>query len=297
MVEFSMTNHFQVRLPNWPPQRLVRESVYAWDLRHLDEPELDAATSSWPLVRGAILAFLRHLHSDFDERLRVRCEHDPKFRDELAAQIAAQAFRRYPWLGKDDPRPFPESEEDSVSLPFDELAKELADLHTRRDHLVSAIRDLRRQGNHSKEIAQLSTTLKETQHDIDWCYGFLSKPKILPEEGKTRLFVRTHPKKDGIDPGYIFYSGKEVTQNRIVYLGFRCPRCGVSVTRWKQIIPLGQGYRCIIFACHCTTCAVHTPGGVGRVEPMTAKHWARFCQRISRFPSAPLGSSRSAGSG
>jgi predicted RNA-binding Zn-ribbon protein involved in translation (DUF1610 family) len=114
---------------------------------------------------------------------------------------------------------------------------------------------------------------------MDHCYDFLSTPKILSEEGKTRSFVRIHPKKDGIEPHHHFYSGKEVASNRIEYIGFRCPRCGASVARWKQIVPMGQGYRCGTYGCHCITCAVHTPGGRGRVAPMTAEHWARMTTR------------------
>jgi predicted RNA-binding Zn-ribbon protein involved in translation (DUF1610 family) len=238
---------------------------------------LDAETSPWPLVRGSVLAFLRHDLSDYDERLRRRCERDPKFRDELAAEVAAQAFRKYPWL-RDDPRPFPDfekSEKESV-LPFDEISKELADLYTLRDHLLSAIRDLRRQGNHSEEIAQLQTELRKIQHDINCAYDFLSAPKTMPEQGKTRSFVTVHPKEEGVEPRYHFYSGKELTPNRIQFIGFRCPQCGVPVARWKQIVAFGQGYRCVIYACHHLTCAIHTPGGPSRLKAMTLEDWVGF---------------------
>jgi predicted RNA-binding Zn-ribbon protein involved in translation (DUF1610 family) len=272
-----VTNNFHFRLPDWPPQRLVREAVLAWNLRHLSQDKLDVETSPWPLVRGAILAFLRHLHSDYDERLRVRCERDPKFRDDLAAQVAAAAYQSYLWLGKDDPRPFPESEQDSMTLPFDVISKSLSNSCTIRDQTISAIRDLKRQGNHKHEIAALENGLQKNNRDIERQYSFLSSPKILPEQGKTRYFLQVH-KQDDVDPHYHFCSNKEVTPNRIEYIGFRCPRCGVSVARWKQIVPLGQGYRCVTFACHCLTVAVHTPGGIGRIEPMSAENWARYCQ-------------------
>jgi hypothetical protein len=98
-----MSDNFNFRLPDWSPQRLAREAVCAWGFRHLGEEELRTETSPWPLVRGAILALLRHRLSDYDQQLRLRCEHDPKFRDELVVQVAAAAFRKYPWLGKEDP--------------------------------------------------------------------------------------------------------------------------------------------------------------------------------------------------
>jgi hypothetical protein len=265
--------HF--RLPDWSPHRLVKEAVCAWGFRHLREAPVDYATTPWPEVRQMIFAYLRHNHSDFDERLRVRCEHDPKFRDEMAAQVAAAAFRQYPWL-RDDPRPFPESE-DSILL-FDGLSRELADLHTLRDHLERAIRDLRRQGGRSDEIADLESELAEVRRDIDARYGFLS-PKALPEEGMTRVVVLTHLKREGVDPSYKFFSDKPVTPNRIEYVGFRCPRCNVSVARWKQIVSMGQGWRGVIFSCHCLTASIHTPGGCGRIQPMTVEEWTRYGER------------------
>jgi hypothetical protein len=160
-----MTDAFRFHLPDWPPSRLSQEAVIAWSFRHLDEDKLDAESSPWPLIRGAILGLLRHRLSNFDERLRRRCEYDPAFRDDLAAQVAAAAYRKYPWLGKDDPRPFPET--DSVVLPFDALARQLADMHTLREHLVSAMRDLKRQGNHKGQIALLQAEIAKTQADIE----------------------------------------------------------------------------------------------------------------------------------
>jgi hypothetical protein len=121
-------------------------------------------TSPWPLVRNAVLSFLRHSQSQYDERLRTRAERDQEFRDALASQVSAAAYKKYPWL-RDDPRPFPESEVESP-LPFDSLEKELAHLHSLRDQLVSAISDLKRQGNHRDQIAALEAVLEETRHDI-----------------------------------------------------------------------------------------------------------------------------------
>jgi len=271
-----MPEDFHFRLPSWSPERLVKESVCAWGFRHLSEVPIDYETAPWPQVLGMILAYLRHTLTDFDERLRTRYEHDPKFRDEMAAQVAAAAFRQYPWL-QDDPRPFPEAE--NSTLPLDELSRELADLHTLRDHLERAIRDLRRQGGRSDEITDLESELAETRRDIDACYGFLSAPKTLPEEGLTRAMVAAHRKIEGVDPSYHFFSDKPVTPNRIEYIGFRCPRCHVAVARWKQIVPMGQGYRCVIFSCHCLTASIYTPGGCGRIQPMTVEEWTRYCQR------------------
>jgi hypothetical protein len=270
----SRTNNFH--FPDWPPQRLAKEAVCAWGLRHLSEPPVDYAAAPWPVVRGMIFAYLRHSLTEYDEHLRTRYEHDPKFRDEMAAQVAAAAFRQYPWL-RDDPRPFPEAESEPPLL-FDTLSRELADLHTLRDHLVRAIHDLRRQGGRNDEITELEATLAETRRDIDACYKFLSSLsslKTLPEKANTRTIVMAHSRIDG----YNFFSGKPVAPNRIEYVGFCCPGCGASVARWKQIIPMGQGYRCLIFSCHCLTALIHTSGGGGRIRPMTVKYWTRYCEQ------------------
>jgi hypothetical protein len=242
-----MPNNFHFRLPDWSPERLVKEAVCAWGFRHLSEPAVDYKTAPWPQVLGMILAYLRHNLTEYDERLRTRYEHDREFRDEMAAQVAAAAFRQYPWL-RDDPRPFPEGKSEPPLL-LDTLSQELADLHTLRDHLERSIRDLRRQRGHPEDIVELEATLAETRREIDACYNFLSVPKDLPEEGATRTIVMAHSR----EADYLFFSGKSIAPNRIEYVGFRCSRCGASVARWKQIVPMGQGYRCVTYSCHCLT--------------------------------------------
>src|SRR5271169_5457094 len=54
-----MSYGFHFHLPDWPPQRLLSEAALAHNLRHLEDPLLDPETSPWPLLRRAILAFLR----------------------------------------------------------------------------------------------------------------------------------------------------------------------------------------------------------------------------------------------
>jgi hypothetical protein len=267
----SGTNN--LRFPDWPPQRLAKEAFCSWGFRHLREVSVDYETAPWPQVLGMILAYLRHNLTEYDERLRTRYEHDPKFRDEMAAQVAAAAFRQYPWL-RDDPRPFPKSASEPPLL-FDTLSQELADLHTVRDHMERAIRDLRRQGGHRDEIADLESELAETRHDIGACYDFLFAPKTLPEEGTIRTIVMAHSQI----ASYLFFSGKKIAPDRIEYVGFCCPRCGASVARWKQIVPMGQGYRCATYSCHCLTAATHTPGGCGRIKPMTVEIWTQYCEQ------------------
>jgi hypothetical protein len=276
-----MSAQFHFQLPDWPPQRLVREAVMAWGLRHLDEKELNPDDSPWPLIRGAVLAFLRHQQSDYHERLRARCEYDKEFRDTLASQIAAAAFRKYPWLGVDDPRPFQESG-DKPGLPFNEVSKSLANLHEIRDQLISAICDLQREGNHRVAIAALQIELEETRKKIDRFYRFLTAPKIRKSEtggDLTRAFLRVHaPDELG---KYVFCTSKSPSPNHLKYLGFRCPRCNASVVRLKQAIAFGQGYgRMVVQSCHCLTFAIHCPEGPGHLSPVTLEKWREYCAKI-----------------
>ena len=74
----------EIQLPNWPPRRLMTEALFAWGCRHLDEEYIACDSAPWSLIRGAVLAFLRHQMTDYNDRLRARCEHDPGYRDQLA---------------------------------------------------------------------------------------------------------------------------------------------------------------------------------------------------------------------
>ena len=86
--------------PNWPMQRLLAESCLAHNCLHpldLMNPE----TSSWQRLYPVIISFLRHQVTDYDEALQAGRGD----RDQLQAQISADAKRFYPWLPKErDPR-------------------------------------------------------------------------------------------------------------------------------------------------------------------------------------------------
>jgi hypothetical protein len=159
-----LNTHLQ--FPDWPVKRLVAEAVVAWGFRHPESDFVNYRTAPWPQVRTAIFAFLRHQLSDFDEQLRVRYERDQALRDELVRQVNEAAFRKYPWLAN-DPRPFPEFDESGLLL--DNVAKQLADLHSLRQHLSSAIRDLKRMGNQRGQIAELQEKAAKADAKIRSC--------------------------------------------------------------------------------------------------------------------------------
>jgi hypothetical protein len=58
-----------LRLPDRPPRRLAVEAVAAWRLRHLDKEYVDYELAEWPVIRGMILALLRHQLTEVDEKV------------------------------------------------------------------------------------------------------------------------------------------------------------------------------------------------------------------------------------
>ena len=269
----------EIQLPDWPPRRLVTETVLSWGFRHLDEESIDCDSAPWPVIRGMILAFLRHQLTDFDARLRARCEHDPGFRDGLAQQIEQAAYHKYPWLAA-DPRPFGPKSGDSLFL--DSMAKRLADLRGIRDQLLSAAKHLRRTGGSRDHIATLQSEAADIAKQIDGMYAFLTKPKAGSNaDGEwARSFMH---RRDGQRRKweYDFYSGElgePLPPNRIEYVGIQCPRCHAPVVRRKQFIDLGQGYnRVSVWSCHCLTYAAHQAYG-WRLAPVTFEELEEMVQ-------------------
>jgi hypothetical protein len=241
----------------------------------------------WPVIRGAVHAFLRHNLTDYDDRLRVRCEHDPVYRDQLAGQIAQAAARKYPWLDN-DPRPFPEEEEDRNSPIFDRFAKRLSDLCSLRDQMLSASRDLRRSGGEPDHVRALRGEVEEVNRQIQRMYSFLTKPKTAEEGTAGRVLAMD--RSDG-PRKYFFHSDRELPPNRIDYTGVRCPRCQASVAQRKGFVSLGQGYdRVVIWSCHCLTVGVYVIPR-RRVSPMTLEKWAKLFAEQPLTEGAHLGES------
>jgi len=266
-----MSANFHFHLPDFPPQRLLDEAALSWNLRHMDEsPLLEADTSPWPLVRGAVLAFLRHRLSAYDDRLRGEYNHE--LRDELATEIARAAYRRYPWIAKDDPRPFPEPKDDGQSQLFTELARDLARDHSTRDHLVSAIRDLKREGKLA-QVAALQTALAKIERRIGHSYRILTEPKYLHDASGSSSRGYGFPHHDEQMGHYYFLDDRAVTPNRYDYLGFYCPQCDARVVRHKQPINFGQGFKMIVHSCYCTTQAAVCPPAGRHLKPLTLTEW------------------------
>jgi hypothetical protein len=268
-----MNNNLHVHLPDWPARRLVCESLVSWGFRHLDDPYIDAAEAPWPLVRNTVLAFLRHRLTDYDDQLRARCERDEAYRDKLVGEIAQAAFLKYPWLSN-DPRPFPQIED---CLFLDRAARELSNLHSLRDHLESAIRDLKRSCGSREQITGLEAEVARTKEQITEVYSFLTVPKT--GEDSEGVYSRSilWPHEDEGD--YYFFNSRSLPPNRLNYLGFQCPRCQASVAQRKGFVNWGQRHdRMIIWSCYCLTYSVYQPPRF-RVALVTLLDWNQFVEK------------------
>jgi hypothetical protein len=253
-------------LPAWPAARVVNEAVFSYNLRHLDR-FLDPDSSCWPDIHACVLRFLRHQFSEYDDRLRDRLSYDPSYRDELAAEVARAAHQKYPWLRLDiDPRPFPKTE--GNELVFDQIAKSLADHHTHADHVMLAIRDLRRSpGDHRQEIKLLTQMLNIIRETIETEFGFFRTPP--KDDGAHLALFEIRPEGSR---GYN-YGGNSLRENHTLYAGFKCPFCGVATMRTKRAVPFGQGRRMLAFSCHCMSYAAPTPPPGYAHKPITIVRW------------------------
>jgi hypothetical protein len=70
-----------INLPNWSPQRLLRESVADFNLRHPDSAALDAKSSDWPVLCRTIHKFVRHRLTDYEEQLGRCSGYKPALRE------------------------------------------------------------------------------------------------------------------------------------------------------------------------------------------------------------------------
>ncbi len=182
--------------------------------------------------------------------------------------MARAAYRRYPWLGKDDPRPFPEQVDDGPSQLFTELARDLAHDYTVRDQVVSAIRDLRREGK-STQAEALKVTLAKIEERIKCGYGILTGPKYGDQT--SRVFNFPHqPEEMGC---YYFFDDRQPIPNRYNFLGFRCDECDTLVVQLKQSVYFGQGWKCLVASCFCRSRAVVCPPAGRKLEPLTGQKW------------------------
>jgi hypothetical protein len=223
----------RVELPNFTPKGLVEEAVLAHNLRHMDMEQIDSDTAPWPEVVRAILRHLRHGYTDNDERLSS-AGYDPGLRDELADSIAKSTFLKFPWLKK-DPRPFVTA---TISpLVFDKASTDFAFMHGIENELVRAIQDLRRQPR-TPEVRERIQDLSDTLTNVRAAIAQQSR-LFEPARDNTPnsyLAVRSPERL-----GQYAFNGRDLPENYLDYVGYRCPNCNRAVKKTKQPRNFGQG--------------------------------------------------------
>jgi hypothetical protein len=232
----------QISLLNWPPRRLVRESILNHNLRHPEAP-LDLEKAPWQDIVSVIFAFVRHELTNYDAELRAQTKgaYDEEKRNALAERITARTRAAFPWL-KQDPRPFPKKERE---LELDESARRLADLRTYEYH-VSQVLSETRDRLRKKELREHLVSVREKI--AEWTGSFDNSPP--PSEHHVRVYSR--PTKTGKD--YDFF-GYHFHLNYLRFCGFTCPLCRVSVIAVKRALPFGQGQKRFFASCHCVCIA------------------------------------------
>jgi hypothetical protein len=239
-------------LPNLPFERLIREAVAEWNLRHPASQGLDSLQSAWPPIYWAILAFLRHRLTDYDQVLQ-ESDYNPELRDKLFRQIKGEATRRYPWLRLEaDPRTErkQEAQEERATLPFDKIAAVLAKLYTRKNALTQALRE----ATTRERKNSLRQELIATRELIDSAEKGLKGPELRDlKEDETPCLIGVSSAR------HYFFGPRVLSPNHVRPESFSCPKCGVRVMRTKGAIALGQGKRMVFWSCHCLFFALPHP--------------------------------------
>jgi hypothetical protein len=132
------------RFPSWPANRVIREAVAAWNVRH-QANLLDPIASSWPRLYAAVLCFCRHDLSHYDRMLEcVASGQSNPARAALRKQIHSLARKQYPWLRPDiDPRALSSIEEERYTKRdgekyLDYISRLASEFLSERRHYVTA---------------------------------------------------------------------------------------------------------------------------------------------------------------
>jgi hypothetical protein len=255
------------RLPSWPAVRIVREAVATHNDRHDDAWQLHADTSPWPEIHACVLRFLRHRLSGYDAELDNLGRYDEEHRDQLAAEIARTAARQYPWLAN-DPRPFEPAESTGHRLVLDNGSRKLSELHSRRDQIQSAIRDLRRdRDKHREKLAALAEELTKVEDRIEYVFAYFERTPLRTGYGAVLRFSR-RPN----DLRY-FFGGQTLHKNHLIAERLTCPQCSWPVMRSKRAVPCGQMRKAFAFSCGCLTLLADPPPRGYVIPAFTTQMW------------------------
>lgn len=240
-----MKNDFKIDLPNWGFNRLLKEACTSWNLRHPDSEQANPIESPWPLLYNAVLTFLRHCHTDYDQMLSLS-GGDELVREQLRAEIFAAAMKLYPWLRLgSDPRVGQSVRIGRAAKFYDRISSELSDLVSRRGQIVTAVNELKRKRSleTKQRIAVLQIELQQLQEDIEVrTRAFKTAPEIAgveitPEIKGFRLEIMRQS-----EPVYLF-GDLPLAECYTESAGFRCPNCNNLVKRTKVARDYGAGFK------------------------------------------------------
>jgi hypothetical protein len=248
--------------------RLLKEACAYSNLHHPAEEKVLWDSSPWPLLYGAVHAYLRHSHTPYTEALAGGAE-----REVLREQIGRAAATAYPWLRIErDPR----TEQVSVSAshgterPYNNFSRELSSLVEVRARLTETIKVERRKRtpNWRERLAEAEGRLAKVNARIEKLTGYFDTSVQRDEQGKgiwVKPLCHVHSRAGEYD----FAGHGDLPPNYTRSAGFKCPQCEASVLRTKVPIPVGAGKKQLAFSCHCLSVMIE-PGFGRRVNP---EHW------------------------
>jgi hypothetical protein len=222
--------------------RIIEEALADWNLRHpVAEEKLDAATSEWRMVFKAVLAFLRHRLSSYDD---ARHAH-PEERERFYREVQRQAQRRYRWLRPDvDPRGTepPKKEPPTAELlPFDLASRFLSDRYTDKARLLTYGRESKSQ----RERRAVKAAVGFVEQDIAMVEGLVKSDSFWVGPLKTMCKCAVSVDR---------YASNHRRDTRL-----SCPACGSRIWQIKPPVPLGQGRYWRVWVCECTFVSTSLP--------------------------------------
>ena len=258
-----MTAEIQLRLPTWPPKRLVTEAVLAWNLRH--RAKLDPRTSSWPRVYAAILSFCRHSLTSYDEQLSLLerdlitaghkdlAERHFRERNRLREKIHSAARLQYRWLRPDiDPRPswVAEPTKKQSRRILDDVSRERCEAIERRALILGMLRrpEMRRNPTGKAQAEQMLAELDQHIAKLGAMFEF-----GIPEDPR---FAGLRFLVWNANGTYRFACRTDLPENYLRETASACPNCGRRIIKTKRGLAVGAGVWLVCYSCTCTSVGV-----------------------------------------
>ena len=264
-----------ITLPNWSAQRLRREAVADFNLRHPDYV-LDAKTSDWRDLYRVIHAFIRHRLTNYEEQLAAG--YNPALREKLVAEIEETTRKKYRWLRPDrDPRCEDQGQETDKPA-FNQTAAHLADFYSQKNPLLGALHELRRKGGSRAQQQELRQQLAEIEAKILRGQEILLGPMYDDSCSSPKIYLL-----GPIEVGKRHcFGARKLSPNHLAAENITCPDCGQRIWRSKRPVDLGQGKSAVFWLCGCIFYGLPpAPPGM-KMRPLKLGDWLENLEEISR---------------